>query len=335
MWLGKLPYSVMILITMFLLVENVKSGDGLLTPDSIIELCASGKKEDQIISEIKQKGINFDVNVPVLQKLVDGGVSPSIIEVVLSCSSSAKSESPKLFFSSQEAKPGLTLVTRPPGMTVFIDNTESGVTPFMSNKIKPGRHLIRVEHPLFFAKESGFEMAVDPVYLEWDMEAREPIVRLSFNVFSDEDQLPWSWVVRPRENCPDDVSLGLSPWTKDLVQNTQSIFILSESSKRTFSGHGSACLEVYLWHGRMRSDLPLHQLPPCTTRFYVSNISIDGLCTIDLNLKIQVPTYDPSQPVITLDGENGRLVFTQDKVEPANPETIQENFLNKTDMLAQ
>jgi len=38
-----------------------------LMPDDIVRLCQSGKSEEVILSEIRMKGIGFEVNLPVMK----------------------------------------------------------------------------------------------------------------------------------------------------------------------------------------------------------------------------------------------------------------------------
>ncbi len=310
--------------------EAQKQGNAL-SPEDIVALCRSGTSESSIISTLQDRGVNFEMNVPVMQKLVDGGVSPGIIEVILSLSGT---KGKAVSVIPQNTIAGLTLVTDPPGMKITIDGAEKGVTPFFSNKLKHEKHIVRVAHPLFFMHEEEIDLTDGkPVYLDWEMKPREPIIRVKCDVKSEKDTKPWSWIIRPRKNCPGGSSLELIPWKEPGADSMQAVFILSDDFKRIYSGHGSACLEVFLWRGKIRDDLPLERLPPSTVRLFISNIVVNGIENIDLTLKIDVPQYDPNQPRISLEGDTGNLVLTKDKAQPESPETLQDDVLKKLDMM--
>lgn len=316
---------------------SIGRAEETLTIDAVIDLCASGKPESEIITEIRNQTLGFEMNVPVMQKLINGGVSPAIIQVLLSrAAAKTTSENNRIVFSGQPARAGLTLITDPPGMTVFIDGIRRGVTPFLSNKMEPGKHVLRVDHPFFITQEKEFEMKPDQsIFWEWTMESREPFVRVRLHVFSQDDPYPWSWVIRSRETCPEPVSLSLVPWPGMDPDGSEAAFILSDTSKRTFTGSGSACLEVFLWRGKIRRDLPIRELPPCTSRFFISGIEFNGMNSVYIDVKLEIPQYNPTQPQITLESETGRIVETGDKSPPPDLQTLREQISEQVDLLLQ
>lgn len=310
------------------------STDTPMTPDDIIEICSEGKSNSDIISEIQNRGIGFEVNLSVMQKLIDNGVSPGILEVVLSVSNRKTPKYGVSYAPSQLTNPGLTIVTNPPGMTIYIDDEKVGITPYMSNKLALGKHTIRAMHPLFFPKIKEIELqGSQSAYEVWDMEPREPIIRVRVQVTSPDEDYPWSWIVRSREQCPDEVTLSLAPWKDAFGKQEEAVFILSDDNKRIFKGSGSTCLELFLWRGEVRRDLPIRELPPCTARYFISNIRIKGMEIVDILVKVEVDKIDPTQPKVTLETTSGYLIETQDKTAPTDPQTLRNETLEKLDTL--
>ena len=49
----------------------------------IINTCKSGLSESSLIHELQSRGVNFEVNLPVIERFVENGVSPGIIQVIM------------------------------------------------------------------------------------------------------------------------------------------------------------------------------------------------------------------------------------------------------------
>ena len=324
---------------LFLLLTLIFSGNGfgadtdpMMTKD-IISLCATGKPEGEIIAILQTRGIGFEVNLPVMQKLVDGGVSPGVIETVLSLSSKNKSSANTVFQPSSPVNPGLTLVTDPPGMQIFIDDIALGVTPYMSNKIKKGEHRVRAVNPLFFTREETINLKSDSIYLNWSMEPREPILRAKVHVYSEEDELSWSWIIRPRENCPDPVSLDFTALDTADNLKEEAVFVLSDDVKRTFQGQGSTCLELFLWRGQIRNDLPIHRLPPFTARYFISGIQINGIQNLEFNISVEVKGLDPLNPIVKMDSSTGYLIKAEEKNKQEQADPLKAKVLEMMEII--
>jgi len=324
-------YQILIisLIMGFNLYRNlvVITASDRLTPEEIIDFCVSGMAESEIISQIQIRGIGFEVNLPVMQRFIEKGVSPGIIEVILGNSPSTSYDEKLVFTSLSEASSSLFVVTDPPGIKIFIDGLERGVTPFLSNKIDEGKHMVRAEYPLFFTREQEVEIhSGKDIDLVWTMTPREPLIRIRVQVSGTDEKVPWTWIIRPRENCPDPVSLKLRPWVLG-AKKSEAIFVLSNESKRLYRGSGQACLEVFFWRGKIRKDLDLKKLPPCTARYFISDIQIQGIRSFDMTLNVHVIELDPDHPEITLDSSTGRFIATEDRIAPVNQETLKNRLM--------
>ena len=56
---------------------------GPLSPDEIIKMCSSGISEQDVIFQIRSRGIGFEFNLPVMQRFVEKGVSTGILQVIM------------------------------------------------------------------------------------------------------------------------------------------------------------------------------------------------------------------------------------------------------------
>ncbi len=306
-----------------------------LMPDDIVNLCASGKSNEELIDVIQNRGLAFEVNLPVMQRLIDAGVPPEILQVILSVSSHGPDRLDYNFRQNLPAvKSGLSLSTSPHGMTVYIDGIKLGVTPFFSNKLEHGEHHVRVEHPMFFPREVTIEIDGRKLHdFNWEMEPREPIIHLKLSV-EGEEEMPWSWIVRPRETCSVIPTLKLEAFQFH-HSSDEAYFKLDEESKKVFRGGGNACLEVFLWRGEVRRDMSIRDLPPCTARYYITDIRINKISYIELNLKVSVRKIDPLHPTVALESDTGNLVETADKVPEAAPYELKDRLLEDLDLILQ
>jgi hypothetical protein len=299
-----------------------------MSPDDVLNLCSSGKPEVEVIKEIRSRGVDFEMNVSVMQKLLQGGISPGIIQVILSVSPGPgeKSEA-KPVVSYGPAVPGLHITSKPSGIQVIIDGRQAGITPFLSNKVTKGKHLIRLDHPLFISQEKQVDLTMEnTIALDFVLQPREPLLKLNVSTENEETEYPWAWIARARKNCPSNPSLDLVPLT-GTSENNSVIFVLSDESKQTFQSGGTACIEISFWRGRIRSDLPIQDLPPCTTQCLISEIEINGIQSIDLNVNLRVNKLDPLHPDIKLDSSTGSLIRTGNEAPPVDPELVKERLL--------
>lgn len=303
-----------------------------LMPEDIIALCGVGQSDIEVISVLQSRGINFDVNLSVIQKFVESGVSPGIIQVVMGLSNPEKKASTRRTFTGK-TQASLALYSDPDALNVFIDGVGMGVTPLLSNKLKPGKHMIRVEHPLFFTREEMIDFTgEESIVLDWAMEPREPVIRINVKLEAKNDDYAWTWIIRPRSRCPDDVTLNLKPWRFGAAEN-EALFVLDDDSKKLYKSFGKCCLEVFLWRGEMRKDIPIRDLPPCTARYLISNIEFMGIQSVQMTLKIKVDKMDPTNPELILDSDTGILVDTGDRVPGRTQHGKRDLLLDDLDQL--
>ncbi len=322
----------LVLLGLVVCFQPVSYAESPLSPDDIISLCNQGTAESKMVSIIHTRGIGFEMDLPVMQKLLNGNVSSGIIQVLMGLSNSSEKQPVSKQFLP-EAVPGISLSTDPPGFSVVVDGIEMGVTPFYSNKLTRGKHLLTVEHPLFFSRQEEVDLSGKKgVALNWKMEAREPLILVNVQVSSKEKDYPWSWIIRPRDNCPGTTTVKLVPW-QTISNNSEAIFIFSDESKRVYRGSGKACLEVLLWRGEIRKDLPIHDLPPSNARYFISDITFTGMESIDMDLLIQVDELDPLHPKVTLESDNGTLTSTRESVSKQSAESKKDRALENIDLI--
>jgi hypothetical protein len=301
-------YLSVILICFFGTVFVAAAENSQLMPDDIIKMHKSGLSSEQIVSQILKRDIGFDVNLPVLEKLVNNGISSGVIEVLMGRNQSVAKPS-REFFPAGPRQPGITIVTDPPGLDLYIDGKSHGVTPGLSNKLSKGKHILKVEHPLFFARQEEINFdGENDIYLRWKMEPREPVVRVDVNIDRARQDEAWSWIVRPRNQCPGcDVTLQLTPW-RSVAISGQAVFLLNDETKRLFRGSGTACVELNLWRGEIRRDLPIRHLPVPTLRYFISDIRINGIELVDVTVNIRIKEIDQALPDVSLVSDTGFLI---------------------------
>lgn len=319
----KMFLMLVCLCNIALFSSRISAQSGTLTQTEIIKMNRDGVSEDVIVRKIQQDGLAFAVTVPVMEEMIKEGISQGVLEVLLGYDSTRmiRTSNPTL---SGPRQPGITVTTNPPGLTVFIDGQNYGVSPSFTNKIKNGKHIIRVEHPLFFSRQEEIEFdGSNDLFLKWVLEPREPIVRVSVNLEQAAEKQPWSWIIRPRSHCPAcDVDLQLQPWNP-IAHGGEATFLLDEASKKIFHGSGVTCLELNLWHDEVRRDLPLRQLPPPNFRFYITDVRISGIGMIDLTINVRINEFDPLNPEVTLKGDTGYLIAI-DKTKSVTPQNTND-----------
>gem|GEM_PF-5174163 len=322
-----LLFCAQLLTTTFIATDAAES-EKPLSVEELISLASSGKTEEFIINELQKRGVDFEANVAVVQRLVDAGMSPGALQVMLSVSGRNKQSPGAVFIPSGPSVPGLTVSTKPSGMDVFLNGLNQGLTPFFSNKLDPGKYIVRVQHPLFITQEKTVDFKGDTsVFINWEMEPIEPIVRFDIALEAEEEDFPWSWVIRPKQNCPDPVDLMFEP-APQYSSSGNAVFTLNPDSKATYQGSGSSCFELFLWRGKIRTDLSVKDLPPPIARYLISAIQIRGIHYIDLNIKIVVNRIDPLHPDVTMDSTTGYLLNTEDKAPTVAPEELQKRLLD-------
>lgn len=279
-----------------------------LMPEDIITMHRNGLSSEQIVNQILKRDIGFEVNLTVLEKLINNGISSGVIEVLMGRNQPGEKTS-RPYFAPGPRQPGITVVTDPPGLDLYIDGSSHGVTPGLSNKLTKGKHVMKVDHPLFFTRQEEIEFdGENDMYLRWKMEPREPIVRVDVNIDRARQDEAWSWIVRPRNQCPGcDVSLKLTPW-RSVAISGEAVFLLDDESKRLFRGSGTACVELNLWRGEVRRDLPIRRLPAPTLRYYISDIRINGIELVDLTINVRIKEIDQALPDVWLVSETGFLI---------------------------
>ncbi len=326
-----LVLTVAIMVFLMCLSGPCNAQDPLM-PDDVINLCGAGKPDREVITILQSRGINFEVNLPVIQRFVENGISPGIIQVIMGLSNPEKPSTTFRSYSGK-AQPTLALYSEPDGLRIFVDGVGMGVTPFLSNKLKPGKHMIRVEHPLFFTRDEMVTLSgEESVVLNWHMEPREPVIRIQVNLDAKSGADAWTWIIRPRNRCPDDVSVNLKPWRFGAGEN-EALFVLDDDSKKLYKSFGTCCLEVFLWRGEMRKDIPVRDLPPCTARYLISNIQIMGIQAIPMTLKIIVQKMDPNNPDLVLESDTGYLVDTGDRAPAISSGEKRDLLLEDLDQL--
>ena len=321
------------LLMISLIATDAADSEKPLSVDELVTLASSGKTDDFIISQLQKRGVDFEANVAVVQRLVDAGMSPGALQVMLSVSGRNKQPGGTVIIPSGPSVPGLTVSTEPSGMDVYLNGQIQGLTPYFSNKLEPAKYIVRVQHPLFITQEKTIEFKGDTsVFVNWEMEPVEPIVRFDIELESDGEDYPWSWVIRPKQNCPDPVDLLFEPAPQH-SSSGNAIFTLNPDSKATYQGTGSTCFELFLWRGKIRTDLSVKDLPPPVARYLISAVQIRGIRYIDLTIKITVNRIDPLHPDVTMDSTTGYLLNTEDKAPTVAPEELQKRLLetmNKT-----
>lgn len=310
-------------VIMYAFLIRFSAGKALseLMPEDVVEMHKKGMSSEQIVNQIVKHGIGFEVTLPVLEDLISNGISDGVI-VVLMGQSPAKSTPVRSYIPAGPRQPGVTILTEPSGLDLYIDGKQQGVTPGLFNMLKKGRHLIKVEHPLFFTRQEEIEFdGLNDVYLKWKMEPREPIVRVHINVDKAKGDEAWSWIIRPRSQCPGcEVNLNLVPW-QTLVKSGEAVFLLDDQAKRQFRGSGVACLELNLWQGEVRRDLPLRHLPLPTLRYYISNIEINGIELVDLAVNVRIKEIEQAAPEVSMIGDTGFLLIVGEQ-KSGDPEIL-------------
>ncbi|MCD4655415.1 PEGA domain-containing protein, partial [bacterium] len=295
-------------VFMLFCISSVGKAAGLM-PDDIITMHENGKSVNQIVTEIQNQGIDFDVNLQVLEQLIQKGVSQEVLEVLLGDNSPVAKNPKKPIVFSGSTQPGIAVITDPPGLSLEIDGHDHGITPSLSNKIVPGKHTIKVAHPLFFTRQEKIQFDGENfIVLNWKMEPREPIVRIAVNIKRGNSKEPWSWIIRPRGYCPGcEVNLKFQAW-KATSRAGEAVFLLTEEAKRLFRGTGIGCLEMNIWKGEVRRDLPLRALPPPMIRYFITDIQVNGINTIDIRLDIEVRELNATNPDVKMIGDSGFLI---------------------------
>lgn len=313
MWVNNKHLVFIVMICSLTIHVSIGKTLSKLIPEDIIEMQKSGMSSEQIVNQIVKHGIDFEVTLPVLENLVSNGVSDGII-VVLMGQDSSRSAPVKNYIPAGHKQPGVTILTDPSGLELYIDGKQQGVTPGLFNMLKKGRHLIKVEHPLFFTRQEEIDFdGANDIYLKWKMEPREPVVRVHLNVDGVKVDEAWSWIIRTRSQCPGcDANLNLVPW-QTRVKSGEAIFLLDDQTKRQFRGSGVACLELNLWQGEVRRDMPLRHLPPPTLRYYISDIQINGIELVDLTVNIRLKEIEQAAPDINLVSSTGFLIMAGDQ----------------------
>lgn len=325
----------LIVILSILRAGSISAVEPPLSVDDLVGLASSGKSENEIVQELQNRGVAFEANVAVVQRLVDAGLSPGTLQVMLSVSGRNNPSEARVIAPLTQSVPGLFISTTPSGMDVFLNGEIQGVTPFLNNKLEIGSYIVRVQHPLFITKEKTVELSgKSPVVINWSMEPTEPIVRFNFELISNEEDYPWSWVVKSRQNCPDPVDLTFES-APEYSQPGTAVFTLSNESKATFQGKGQTCFELFLWRGKIRTDLSVKDLPSPVARYLISSVSIKGINYIDLNIVIEVNSLDPLHPVVTLNAPTGYLLDTQDKAPTVVPDELKQRMIETMGSLGQ
>ncbi len=322
--------SMIMMVFLLSLSDWTQAQSSKLMPGDIIRLHQDGVSSDGIIERIKSAGIGFEVTLPIMEEMMQKGISQGVLEVMLGHDMSRRSPNP-IPVQSGPTQAGITISTDPPGLTLTIDGQNQGVTPSLSNKIKKGKHTIKVEHPLFFTRQEEIEFdGANDVYLRWKLEPREPIIRVSVNLDRGKNEAPWSWIIRPRNRCPGcDVNMELQPW-QPIAHSGEAIFLLNEVSKRSFRGDGVTCLELNIWQDEVRRDLPIRNLPPPDLRYYITDIRIGRIEMIDVTINIRVKDLDKANPEVTMQGISGYLMtideFSSETPVPASYDSILETL---------
>ncbi|MBN1296645.1 PEGA domain-containing protein [bacterium] len=307
-----------------------------LMPDDIVAMHRQGFDERRIVSEIQAKGIDFEVNLPVMERFIREGISQGVLEVLFGYDPHRRMDRRETISLSGPAQSGVAVLTQPPGLNVSIDGQDHGVTPSLSNKLKHGKHVIRVEHPLFFTRqeEIDFDGSKD-IILNWKMEPREPLIRVAVNIEKDNVNEPWSWIIRPRNFCPGcDVTVKLEPW-KSMANAGEAVFLLSEETKRLFRGTGTGCLELNIWQGEVRRDMPLRRLPTPTARYYLSDIRIEGIEIVDISIDVTVRELNPSDPEVAFKGDSGYLIQAESGTGEEKKQKTYEEIIETLDGVIQ
>jgi hypothetical protein len=306
-----------LLLTVFFLTAHftILAESSRLKQENIVDMHKNGRNSEYIIEQIVRRGIDFETTSAVLIEMVNEGVSGSVIEVLLGQDRTRYRESIR-FSESGPAQPGLTIITDPPGLSLFINEKSQGVTPGFSNTLTKGKHIIKVEHPLFFTRQEEIDFdGQDNVVLRWRMEPREPVIRVGIGIERAPDDEPWSWILRPRNHCPGcNVTLELQSW-KAFARAGEAIFVLTDEARRFFKGTGVTCLEMNLWRGEVRRDLPFRRLPPPTLRYFISDIRINGIELVDIDVNVNLKSIEHAIPDVTLDGDTGFLISETDAVK--------------------
>ncbi|HPQ41172.1 MAG TPA: PEGA domain-containing protein [bacterium] len=329
-----------LILGLILITAAISSADAQesteLMPDEIITMHRNGRSDTQIITEIQSRGINFEVNLPVLERMIQAGVSQAVLEVLLGYDPSRRIQQKTTMRFSGPTAPGVAVITQPPGLNLFIDGKEVGVTPSLSNKLKPGKHVIRVDHPLYFSRQEEINFdGENDIVLNWLLEPREPVIRVSVSIERGDSSEPWSWIIRPRSQCPGcDVSLELKPW-KPMASAGEAVFLLDDASKRLFRGNGTACLELNIWRGEVRRDLPLRRLPPPTVRYFITDVRIDGIQTVDLAVDVEIKQLNVMDPEVNLKGMTGYLIQSELSSEEKQKKKTYEEMIETLDGVIQ
>ncbi|MBN1880336.1 PEGA domain-containing protein [bacterium] len=308
----RINLSVVCSVLIFLSASIIGSyaDPGQLMSADIIKMHEDGIPSSEIVDSIRTRGLGFAVTLPILEDMIKHGIEQGVLEVLLGhdLSRQVKTLDPSRAQTIPK-QPGITISSDPSGLSLFVDGQSFGVTPSLSNKIKPGKHIIKIEHPLFFTRQEEIDFdGINDIYLRWELEPREPIVRVGVNLDRGSDTRPWSWIIRPRSQCPGcKVDLQLQPW-QPIARGGEAIFLLDENSKRYFHGSGVTCLEINIWQDEVRRDLPIRQLPPPDLQYFISDIRIDRIEMIDIAINIRIKELDPLHPEIVLQGDSGYLI---------------------------
>lgn len=308
----------------------------LLSSDEIIKLHEEGRSSAQIIQAIQERGLGFEVTLPVLETMISKGVSQGVLEVLLGNDPGRSHSKPVGISMNKPPRAGVTVFTDPPGLNLTIDGKPQGVTPYLSNKLSRGTHLFKVSHPLFFARQE--EVSFDgekPLELNWQMEPREPIIRLNVKIDRGTSNQPWSWIVRPRSQCPGcQVDAEFKAW-KSVTRTGEAIFLLTDDAKRRFRGDATGCLELNIWEGEVRRDLPIRRLPPPIAKYYITDIQIDGIRTVDISIDIRVKELSKENLEISLAGDSGYLIKAELGPDAKSDAKRHEELIETLDGLVQ
>lgn len=311
----RVKYIVFLVFFSFLVSHTaVLSGSSKLTSDQIINMHNNNRDSKYIIDQIIERGISFQTSSAVLIEMINEGVPDSVIEVLLSQDRTRSRQSAR-FTHAGPTQAGITIITEPPGLSLFINQQSQGVTPAFSNTLEKGNHLVKVEHPLFFTRQEEIRFdGENSVVLRWKMEPREPVIRVNVRIERSPQNEPWSWIIRPRNHCPgSDVTLQLKSW-ETYTRTGDAIFLLEDEAKRFFRGSGVACLELNLWRGEVRRDLPLRRLPTPSFRYFIPDIRINGIELIDLDIVIDLKNIEQAIPDVKLEGKTGFVMSDADAV---------------------
>jgi len=331
---------IQIFVLILFVLPSVSNATGLM-PDDIVKMQESGKSVDHIIEAIKTNGVAFEVDKKILEQMIQNGVEQKVLAVLINstpipATPGASSSLKHSISFSASTQPGIAIITDPPGLLLQIDGIDHGETPSFSNKIEAGKHIIKVSHPLFFLRQEEIQFdGKESVVINWQMEPREPLIRVNVNIKRGNSKEPWSWIIRPRGHCPGcEVNVKFQAW-KSTTNGGEAVFLLADESKRLFRGNGIGCLEFNMWKGEIRRDLPLRKLPPPLVQYFLTDIRIDGIKTIDIRLDIEVRELNPMNPEVKMVGDTGYLIQAELSAETKQKRKTYEEMIETLDGVIQ